>query len=48
MGEDHTLLTFSEPIFDKRCCLGEIASQAWPIEIVLRVTPLLKVYMLSR
>ena len=30
------------------CCLGEKASQNWPIEIVLRVTPPLKVHVLSR
>ena len=34
--------------FDKGCCLGEKASQTWPIEIVLCVTLPLKVDVLSR
>ena len=34
--------------FLTNACLGEKASQTWPIEIVLRATPPLKVHMLSR
>ena len=35
-------------LFDKRCCLREKQVKTWPIEIVLRVTPPLKVHVLSR
>ena len=48
-GEDHNLLALNVcQFFDKICCLGEKASQTCPIEIVLCVTPPLKVHMLSR
>ena len=49
MGEDHTLLDLKCADFlTNAASLGEIASQNWPIEIVLRMTPSLKVHVLSR